>query len=221
MKGSLSSFTSPGSTSRPTLVSSLVRTKSALRLPSRAIAETRARGRAGAAGLAGGAGGRTCPVIGFGGGGGAGRAAAAGLPGGGGGAFEEGAGFPGAAGLAAPAGFVPGGAEAGAPVAPSGVPHRAQNLNVAAFNVMQFGHCLGGAPWARRGEPPLPGAAAMGFCAMVGRPSSSLIEAPQERQEPTSVSLCAPQRGQSMRPVLCRWPKKGQGGDLGGLFLDW
>jgi hypothetical protein len=122
------------------------------------------------------------------------------LAGGGGGAFEEGAGFPAAAGLAtAPAGLAPGGAEAGAPVAPSGVPHRAQNLKVAAFNVMQFGHCLGGAPWARRGEPPLPGAAAVGFCAMVGRLSSSLIEAPQERQEPTSVSLCAPQRGQSMR----------------------
>ena len=134
--------------------------------------------------------------MGLGGGGGAGRAAAGGLAGGGGGAFEEGAGFPAAAGLA------PGAAEAGAPVAPSGVPHRAQNLKVAAFNVMQFGHCLGGAPWARRGEPPLPGAAAVGFCAMVGRLSSSLIEAPQERQEPTSVSLCAPQWGQSMRPVL-------------------
>src|SRR5882672_5131747 len=196
MKGSLSSFTSPGSTSRPTLVSSLVRTKSALRLPSRAMAETRARGRAGAAGLAGGAATRTCPASGLGGGGGAGRAAAGGLAGGGGGAFEEGAGLPAAAGLA------PGGAEAGAPVAPSGVPHRAQNLKVAAFNVMQFGHCLGGAPWARRAEPPLPGAADIGFCAMVGRLSSSLIEAPQERQEPTSVSLCAPQRGQSMRPVL-------------------
>src|SRR5436309_438033 len=113
MNGSLSSFTSPGSTSRPTLVSSLVRTKSALRLPSRAIAETRARGRAGAAGFAGGAGGRICPVIGFGGGGGSGRAPAAGLPGGGSGAFEEGAGFPGAAGLAAaPAGFAPGAAKA-------------------------------------------------------------------------------------------------------------
>jgi hypothetical protein len=118
------------------------------------------------------------------------------LAGGGGGAFEDGAGLPAAAGLA------PGGAEAGAPVAPSGVPHRAQNLKVAAFKVMQFGHCLGGDPWPRRGEPLLPGAADMGFCAMVGRLSSSLIEAPQERQDPTSVSLCAPQRGQSMRSVL-------------------
>jgi hypothetical protein len=80
-------------------------------------------------------------------------------------------------------------------VAPSGVPQRAQNLNVAALSVMQFGHCLGGAPAASL--PPFAGWAGTGFCIMVGALSSSM-EAPHERQEPTSVSLFAPQRGQSM-----------------------
>src|SRR6266446_3896583 len=84
MNGSLSSFTSVGSTSRPTRVSSFAGTKSALRLPSRAMAETRARGRTGAAGFGGAGGGRDCPVTGFGGGGGTGRAGTAGLTGAGG-----------------------------------------------------------------------------------------------------------------------------------------
>src|SRR4051812_48845144 len=107
-------------------------TKSALRLPSRAMAETLARGRAD--GLAGGAGTRACAVIGLGGGGGAGRDTGAGFAGAIDGAFAEAA----EEGLAGPA------AEGGAPVAPRGVPHRAQNLKVPAFSVMQFGHCFGG-----------------------------------------------------------------------------
>jgi hypothetical protein len=79
------------------------------------------------------------------------------------------------------------------------VPQRAQNLNVAAFKVMQLGHCLGGALVASRGAG-LAAGAASGFWAMVGRLSSaSTSAAPQERQEPTSVSLCAPHRGQSMQ----------------------
>ena len=120
------------------------------------------------------------------------------MGGAGGAAFAGAAGLPGAAGGLEAAGPAP-----GAAVAPSGVPQRAQNLNVAAFKVMQFGHCLGGAPWARRGELILAeGGAASGFWAMVGRLSSSLSAAPHDRQDPTSVSLCAPQRGQSMRPVL-------------------
>jgi len=190
------------------------------------MAETRARGRTGAAGFAsGGAAGREAwPGTGFGGGGGTGLAAAGFAGGGGGGAFGGGGGavftgggggafaaagagaFAGAAGAfaaVAAAGLAAAAPEPGAAVAPSGVPQRAQNLNVAAFNVMQFGHCFGGAPWARRGELTLAeGGAASGFWAMVGRLSSSLSAAPQERQDPTSVSLRAPQRGQSMRPVL-------------------
>ena len=177
-----------------------MRTKSALRLPSRAIAETRARGRTGAAGFGGDAG-RAWPVTGFGGGGGTGRAEVAGFDGGGGGDFDAAGARAGAGGgleAAGAPGFAP-----GAAVAPSGVPQRAQNLKVAAFSVMQFGHCLGGAPCARRGELTFPAAGpdAAGFCAMVGR-LVSLIAAPQDRQEPTSVSLCAPQRGHSMRSVL-------------------
>src|SRR5438067_6711974 len=213
MNGSLSSLTSLASTSRPTLVSSLIRTKSALRLPSRAIAETRARGRTGAAGFAG-AGGRAWPVTGFGGGGGTGRGAAAAAFGGGGGDFGAAGGCAGAGGGLEAAAFGP-----GAAVAPNGVPQRAQNLKVDAFSVMQFGHCFGGAPCASRGELTFPaaGADAPGFWAMVGR-LVSLIAAPQDRQEPTSVSLCAPQRGQSMRSVLCRCRKKGQGVDLRGAF---
>src|SRR2546425_1048528 len=200
MNGSLSSFTSVGSTSRPTRVSSFTRTKSALRLPSRAMAETRARGRTRAAGLGGAGGGRDCPVTGFGGGGGTGRAAAVGLAGAGG--FGGGADFTGAAGPFAGA--------PGAAVAPRGVPQRAQNLKVAALSVMQFGHCFGGAPCASRGAAGEDGGAC-GFCAMVGRLSFSLIGAPQDRQDPRSDSLCAPQRGQSMRAVLCSRRKKGQG----------
>src|SRR5204862_76678 len=57
MNGSLSSLTSPSPTWRPTLVSSLIRTKSAEVLPSRAIADSRALGFAGAAGLGGAGGG--------------------------------------------------------------------------------------------------------------------------------------------------------------------
>src|SRR2546426_9546708 len=75
---------------------------------------------------------------------------------------------------------------------------------------MQFGHCFGGAPCASRGAAGEDGGAC-GFCAMVGRLSFSLIGAPQDRQDPRSESLCAPQRGQSMRAVLCSPRKKGQG----------
>src|SRR4051794_23877377 len=78
MNGSLSSFTSPSPTWRPTLVSSLMRTKSAEVLPSRAIADSRARGLDGAALAGAGGGARVMPVTGLGGGGGAGRAPAVG-----------------------------------------------------------------------------------------------------------------------------------------------
>jgi hypothetical protein len=128
------------------------------------------------------------------------------------GAFAGGAAGLGAAGFApagVAAGFIAAEALAGAgvlaggetgvacgeEVAPSGVPHRAQNLNVAAFSVMQFGHCLGGAPAASRG--PLAGGVTDGFCIIVGAPSPSM-GAPHDRQEPTSVSLFAPQRGHSI-----------------------
>src|SRR5438067_2522952 len=237
MNGSLSSLTSPSPTWRPTLVSSLIRTKSAEVLPSRAIADSRALGFAGAAGLGGAGGGARMPVTGFGGGGGAGRAPAVGglvavgaaaLVAAGAGlaaAAAGGAGFRAAAGgagraagaVAFAAGFAGAGVAVccGAPVAPSGVPHRAQNLNVAAFSVMQFGHCLGGAPAASRG-PVLPDAAGgvAGFCIIVGKPSS--IGAPHERQEPTSVSLFAPQRGHSMGVLVFRAPREGQGYGKGG-----
>ncbi|HYY52931.1 MAG TPA: hypothetical protein VE755_08670, partial [Myxococcales bacterium] len=105
------------------------------------MADTRARGRTGVAGF-GGVAGRAWPLTGLGGGGGTGRAAAAAGFGGGGGAggFGVAAARGGAAG-----GFDAAGFGAGAAVAPSGVPHRAQNLKVAAFSVMQFGHCFGGA----------------------------------------------------------------------------
>src|SRR5438477_876455 len=224
MNGSLSSFTSPSPTCRPTLVSSFTRTKSAEVLPSRAMADSRARGFEGAAGLGGAGGGeRVIPVTGLGGGGGAGRAAAVGglvAIGGGGGLAAGAAAFAGAAGAGAggraPAGLAAavgaalaaglagaGGAAAGpgagALVAASGVPQRAQNLKVAAFKVMQFGHCLGGAPAARRGPVLAAGGGATGFCIMVGAlSSSSPMGAPHDRQEPTSVSLFAPQRGHSM-----------------------
>jgi len=108
--------------------------------------------------LAGAAGTRACAVIGLGGGGGAGRDTGAGFAGAIDGAFAAEAG----AGLGAPAVFAGPGAEGGAPVAPRGVPHRAQNLKVAAFNVMQFGHCFGGAPCASRGAAALACAAASG-----------------------------------------------------------
>ena len=151
------------------------------------MAESRARGFAGAAALAGaGEGGRVWPVTGFGGGGGAGRGATGGRDGTaarGGGTDFAGAGFGGAP------------AVGGTPVAPSGVPHRAQNLNVAAFNVMQFGHCFGGAPCARRGALAGPfAAAADGVRAIVGSPSSSPKEAPHEEQRPTSFR-CARRSG--------------------------
>jgi hypothetical protein len=79
--------------------------------------------------------------MGLGGGGGAGRETGAGFAGAIDGAFAAGAGL-----LGGPATFAAPDAEGGTPVAPRGVPHRAQNLNVAAFSVMQFGHCFGGAP---------------------------------------------------------------------------
>ena len=68
----------------------------------------------------------------------------------------------------------------------SGVPHRAQNLKLAALRVMQFGHCFG--------EPPaccsLPaGALADGFIMVGAAASSAGKAAPHERHEPTSVSL--------------------------------
>jgi hypothetical protein len=104
------------------------------------------------------------------GGGGAGRAAA--------GTFAAPAGI--AAGHPATFG---GGA---APLAVSGVPHRAQNLKLAAFSVMQFGHCLGGPPDCCS----LPAGALADAFIMVGAAGSSAGNAaPHERQEPTSVSL--------------------------------
>src|SRR5205823_1217129 len=124
-----------------TLVSSLTSTKSAERLPSRAMAETRARGLLETGALAGG-GALLMPVTGLGGGGGAGRdcggfvavagAAALGAAGGTvgclGGTLVGGTmDFPPPlAGGATGAGVVC----TGAAVAPSGVPQRAQNLKV-------------------------------------------------------------------------------------------
>ena len=63
-------------------------------------------------------------------------------------------------------------------LAPSGVPQRAQNLNVAAFKVMQWGHCLGGAPEACSLD------AGLGddFATRVVADPCSGSEAPQERQ---------------------------------------
>jgi hypothetical protein len=73
-----------------------------------------------------------------------------------------------------------------APLAVSGVPHRAQNLKLAAFSVMQLGHCLGGPPDCCS----LPaGALADGFIMVGAAGSSAGNAAPHERQEPTSVSL--------------------------------
>jgi hypothetical protein len=69
-------------------------------------------------------------------------------------------------------------------------------LNVAAFNVMQLGHCLGGAPDACSLGPGFAGA---DFIMVVADSLSSGREAPQERQDPTSVSLKAPHFGQFMR----------------------
>src|SRR5207302_212143 len=223
MNGSLSSRTSPSPTSRPTLVSSLTRTKSAERLPSRAMADTRARGLLGAGALA--ETGLLMPVTGFGGGGGAGREEVGGLvapPAAGALAGAAGADCLAGAGFIAGAAAAPGRAAgfAGAlgcagcsdgPVAPSGVPQRAQNLKVAALSVMQLGHCLGGAPCCSRPFPVAETGVFGGFCIMVGTASSSPIGAPQERHEPTSVSLCAPQRGQSMASLLCPAAKRGQG----------
>ncbi len=87
-----------------------------------------------------------------------------------------------------------GGGAAGA-VAPSGVPQRAQNLKVAAFSVLQLGHDLGGA----FGEESRGAGRGGGLAAGRGAASSSAIGAPQDMQEPTSVSFSAPQRGQIMR----------------------
>jgi hypothetical protein len=114
------------------------------------------------------------------------------LAGSGGGAFEDCAGLPAAAGLA------PGGTDAGAPVAPSGVPHRAQNLNVAAFKAAQFGHSRGGASGGWKRGPGLEPVRA-GFCSIVGGSSCCGNEAPHERHEPTSVSFQAPHFGHSIQ----------------------
>src|SRR5207253_2987526 len=121
------------------------------------------------------------------------RAAAAG------GLLAAAPGFASAAGADLPA--------SGAPVAPSGVPQRAQNLNVAAFKVMQWGHCLGGAPEACSLD------AGLGddFATRVVADPCSGSEAPQERQEPTSVSLCAPHFGQSMSGIVVLGREQGQG----------
>src|SRR5438128_297993 len=190
------------------------------------MAAMRARGRGAAGFVAGPAvGGALVPRPGFGGGGGAGRAggglvAAAGF---GGADFAAGAtvfalaalaagraagaaGLSDAPGLAAAAGAaLPG---AGPAVAPSGVPQRAQNLNVAAFKVMQLGHCLGGAPEAcSRGA----GLGGDDFAITVGADSCSGSWAPQERQEPTSVSFQAPHFGQSMSGIVVLGREQGQG----------
>ena len=163
--------------------------------------------------VAAGADGRV-PGPGFGGGGGVGRAAVGVLPVGGtgtGGALGwVGARAPGAAGFASrlatgqPATFGGGAAALGV----SGVPHRAQNLKLAAFSVMQFGHCLGAPPdccsfceGVREG----------GFIRVGSTMSSPGMCAPHERHEPTSVSLWAPHFGQSMWPVVVRARKEGQG----------
>src|SRR5207248_1974944 len=89
------------------------------------------------------------------------------------------------------AGGVGGGTKlAAGEVAPSGVPQRAQNLNVAALSVLQLGQALGGALGdASRG------AGRGGGLATRGGAASSGIGAPQLMQEPTSVSFSAPQRG--------------------------
>ena len=135
---------------------------------------------------------------------------------------------------AAPAGFATGAPDlpgaiadgfaaaalAGAADAPSGVPQRAQNLKVAALSVMQFGHCRGGAPVPSLG-PLFCACRDDGFAARVGRLSFSPMGAPQERQDPTSVSFWAPQREQSMRKVVCRATKRGQGGDVSRSFSGW
>jgi hypothetical protein len=171
------------------------------------MAETRARGFvgtafAGVAAFAGAAGFAAAPgggrVAGCGAEAGAagfaaGEGAAAGLAAAGfaGAAAGAAAGFPGCEG-----GLLP---EVGAAVAPSGVPQRAQNLNVAALSVLQLGHCLGGTL-----VPASRGAAGQGAttrgCDMVGA-SSSGSEAPQDMHEPTSVSLTAPHLGHSMRDL--------------------
>jgi hypothetical protein len=158
---------------------------------------------------------------GFGGGGGGGRpagafAAAAGpaldatFPAGAGAAFASGR------GTGQPDTFGGGAAALGV----KGVPQRAQNLKLAAFNVMQLGHCLGGPPaCCSLGAGPF----VEGFI-MVGAPASSGCKAtPHERHEPTSVSLWAPHLGQSMWPVVVRAAKEGQGRDLPreGAFLHW
>jgi hypothetical protein len=79
-------------------------------------------------------------------------------------------------------------------VAPSGVPQRAQNLNVAALSVLHDGHALGGA----LGDASL-GAGRGGGLVGRGGGASSGIGAPQLMQEPTSVSFSALQRGQIIR----------------------
>ena len=76
-------------------------------------------------------------------------------------------------------------------MAPSGVPHRAQNLNVAALSVLQLGQALGGAPLGCRRAAGR--AWGLATCA-----ESSPSGAPQFRQEPTSVSFSTLQRGQIM-----------------------
>jgi hypothetical protein len=98
--------------------------------------------------------------------------------------------------------------------APSGVPQRAQNLNVAAFKVVHFGHCFGGAPAASRAFPEAPAVGAAGDLA-------AIICAPQDTHDPTPVSLAAPQRGHSMAQVVSRARKRGQGAARAGFFEDW
>jgi len=107
----------------------------------------------------------------------------------------EGAGAAAWADLAAPAAGLASGLATGQPatlaggaaaLAVSGVPHRAQNLKVAAFSVMQFGHCRGGPPACCS---LCAGAREAGFIMVGAAPSSAAKGAPHERHEPTSVSL--------------------------------
>jgi len=113
-----------------------------------------------------------------------------------GGFAPEGAGLAAWGDLAAPAAGFASGLATGhpatfgggaAPLAVSGVPQRAQNLKLAAFNVMQFGHCRGGPPDCCS----LCAGAAReaGFIMVAAAASSAANGAPHERHEPTSVSL--------------------------------
>ena len=115
-------------------------------------------------------------------------------------------------------GAVRGGAPAGADVAGrfgraagSCAPHRAQNLNVAAFSVAHAGHCLG-APAASRGF-----AVGAAGPAVFGVASGD----PHDWQDAAPPSVSAPQRGQAMPQVVSFAPKRGQGTARAGVFGNW